>query len=388
MSIEPLTTISADEIALLNAACLAFDVDEISGDALNLCVNTHDHEWIVDSRLGQLHLRFPNEPGSSTPHHWVPVSERIRRFANIVEADELQLMIADDSTIVATSGAMSAAVDLVPQHRQTPEALPLTPTASATLSLRELTLSLIAARCLPAGVVEPRLPMPPLWMQFADESFGFHVDWTEFEAGRATYRVLLPPGVVTGTATVSIPHLVVERFLRAIPPVDPMTEDERDVTVLVGVAPKGHGHADVVAFQTETWQLLLWLTHPSEERWSEQIEQIIGSTPDIQITDTTDIDWILDHRATQVVASVHGNVVRVSAVVASAVEETLDLLRELSQLNASSNGVRYWWDDGLVRSVADLRCTDLPSLPFVVRDVARSARDLGPVISSLGASVA
>ena len=63
--------------------------------------------------------------------------------------------------------------------------------------------------------------------------------------------------------------------------------------------------------------------------------------------------------------------------------ESFELLSELGHLNAASTGIRYWYADGTVRAVHDVRCDHLDLLPTVVVEVADAARRYGPMLAHL-----
>ena len=78
----------------------------------------------------------------------------------------------------------------------------------------------------------------------------------------------------------------------------------------------------------------------------------------------------------------HPDMVRVSSTVLTHADESIELLRELLQLNTAAVGLRYCFEDGVVRVMADLRCTELTSLSATVGEVAAAARTYRPMLAA------
>ncbi len=107
----------------------------------------------------------------------------------------------------------------------------------------------------------------------------------------------------------------------------------------------------------------------------------------MQVLDSDETEWVIAGPASGVRVKLHHghpDVARVSTVLVGSADESIELLRELGQLNAASNGIRYWLADGTVRAAADVRCTELGSLVAVIRDVSEAAATYAPMIAALG----
>ena len=120
MTERHLTDITPGEILLLNPAMASIDVNEVEGEALYLQTNADGRQWIVEAKAGQLVIDVADPNGEHHADGLVPLSERVRRFAECFTDEKITLSVADDSTIVANAGSVMAAIDLVPQHRPQP----------------------------------------------------------------------------------------------------------------------------------------------------------------------------------------------------------------------------------------------------------------------------
>lgn len=388
MSVTPITEITARELSILKGASSALDIEETSGGALHLRAHQHGREWIVESDIGQLFLDVKDDSSTHLEIGWMPISDRLRYFASHLDRDEVTLSLADDRTVVVGDGTVMAAIDLVPQIRPEPQPLHFHPTASVSVTMYDFVNLMMTARSLPTGVSNESLvaPLPPMWMEAAEESLGLHVDWTEHGAPRATYRIAATSG--SGHFTVSVPHGSIDRFLR-IPPTTDAAGEELQLTFSVGHARDGDEERSALRLDAGDWQLILWLTHPLEERWATAVERVLGDDPAIEVVDRDHIEWLVTHERSEVRILLHHgqpDIARVSAVLVNGIDETLELLRELSQLNAASSGVRYWFDEQAVWAVCDVRCTELTSLTAAVRDVAVALRTYAPMLGALAAS--
>lgn len=82
----------------------------------------------------------------------------------------------------------------------------------------------------------------------------------------------------------------------------------------------------------------------------------------------------------------HPDIARVSAVLVASAEESIELLRELGQLNSSSTSVRYWLGGDVVRAAVDVRCTALTTVAEVVHLVGESAARFAPMLAALSST--
>lgn len=386
MSVEPFANIGARDLCLVNGAVAALEVNEVAGEAMYVRSFEHGRQWVVESSLGQMTAQVADHTGVPDQHGWLALSERIRRFGNLLDAPEFVLSIADGNTIVASDGTLSAAIDMVPQRECPPGPVEFVGHASATVVMQRFAVMLIAARSLPFGVSENAGPMPPMWLQIADDGIGLHVDWMPLGAPRATYR--LTSSTSSGSCTVSIPHGVMEQFLRLIPPYDDIADEEVDITIAVGHAVANSEERPAICLMSEDWRLVLWLIHPLEERWSATVERILEDDDTVRILEKDSIEWLVVRQRREVRIALHfgqPDVARVSSVLLNGVDESIELLRELGQLNASSSGLRYWLDDGAVWVVSDVRCSELSALPHALRDVAVAADMYAPMLAGFAA---
>lgn len=384
MTTRHLADITREELQLLGAAASSIDVDEVEGEALYLRLLADGRQWIVEAATGQLVIDVIDESCSGEEEDVFPLSERVRRFADCFTDDTLALSIADDKTIVASAGSATAAIDLIAQKRPTPTSWMMVPSATVAVSMSRFQMLLWSARCLPSGIGEMRYPTPPMWLQFGDGWLGLHVDWSDFLSSRATYR--LPTMMQQGHTTTAIPHVLMESFLRHVPTTN---DDEEDLELSITVGTVRHEGVprDAIMFEADAWRLVLWLAHPLATRWAARVNEEL-TTAGIEVLETDDIESIVKSNGVEVRIKLHHghpDVARVSALLVLSAEESIELLRELGQLNASSSGVRYWLEDGAVRAAADVPCTALATLPCVIRQVAVARATYAPLIAALGA---
>ncbi len=385
MTSTHLADITRVELQLLAAAVGSIDVDEVKGEALHLRVLADGRQWIVESEEGQLVVDIVDESCRGEETETFALSERVRRFADCFADDVVSLSIADDRTIIATAGTATAAIDLVPQQRPTPSGWMIVPSATVAVSLRQFQMLLWSARCLPSGVGDVQYPMPPMWLQFDGDWLGLHVDWTDFLPSRATYRLVT--SMHRGHITTSIPHTIIEAFLRHVPMLD---DDDEDIELCITVGTvRHHGDArEAIMLEAEQWRLVLWLTDAMNTRWATKVNAELAAHG-FEVLDNDDVEWLVRDDGVDVRVKLHHghpDVARISGLLVQSAEETIELLRELGQLNASSTGLRYWLEDGAVRVAADVRCTALPTLGGAVHAVAAATKQYSPLLSALGAA--
>lgn len=358
------TVVPAWDMAVLNAACNALRLDETAGDAMLLRCEGERRQWCVESRYGRLDLDVEDEATQLVPPRWLAISERVRRFARIVDAEELTLHLVDDESIVASHGELSAAIDLVPRRQHTPDEYQVRPVATCAVDLAPFLGALTAARAMPAGIGDTSHPMPPMWLHLGDGSLSLHVDWRDFIDGRSTYRI----GSVQhdGELTVSIPHPIIEMFLNGLP------AEEDSVVITIGRARGRDGERDAIVIQSVVWRLLLWLEDPLEERWGERVDAALAAEDSLRVIDRSPAEWLVSADGHDVRVKLHAaqpDVARVSAPLVIGAQESLDLLRELIHLNESSNGVRYWLADEVVWAAVDVPCMQVTSLLLAIGQV-------------------
>ena len=379
----PFAVLDHEELALLRAGVESLGLSEVDGEALHLDRMVARRRWIIDSYIGQFSCEMPApeaEPGSR-----LAVSDRVRRFAAAFPEHMVELSLADGETIVATADSASAAIDLVTLQGEPPRELRFTPTASATVPLLKFCALMWAARTMPAGVDDPTYPLPPMWLQIADGTVGLHVDWADFLPSRATYR--LEASRADGTATLMLPHQATDHFLTRVVDARQDALVDLEVTFSVGTADDrtaapGRPALRISAHQ---WHLTLWLFDHLQLRWGSRVERVLADAG-LSAVDVTDTSWTVRHADRDVTVALHGghpDIARVSTTLEYHADETFELLTELGHLNAASTGTRYWYANGTVRAVHDVRCDHLDALPGVVRDVAEAARRYEPMLAHL-----
>jgi hypothetical protein len=373
------TTVTEEELRLLGAAVNAIDVDEPKGEAMHLRTAPGRRTWVLEGESGQFVLEV-HDPDVTTTTGPLALSERIRRFGDMFDDEPLSLALADDRTIVATSGDATAAIDLV-STEEAPTPWDFRNDATVTVPFRSFLGMLWSARNMPSGLGDSSYPMPPMWLQVGDGWVGLHVDWTDFLPSRSTYRVRTSHH--DGDATVAIPHHLLESFLRLVPGFTG-TDDEVELVVDVGTVARGRDDRPALRVRSDDWQLTLWLVQPLVSRWERKVDDELG---DVQVLERGDGSWTIGGFHREVVLQLHHghpDVVRVSAALIGPVEESLDLLRELSALNAAATGVRFWLEEGAVHAAADVHCTALAALADTVRQVGHAADAFAPMLALLG----
>ena len=372
-----ITAVTDAELWLLGAAVASIDVDETKGEAMHLRTTLGRRQWIIEADTGQMVLEV-DDPELTETCGPLALSERIRRFGDMFDDDTLVLSLADDRTVVATSGDATAAIDLVATDAE-PEPWDFQRDASVTVGFRAFLGMLWSARCLPSGLTDGPYPMPPMWLQVGDGWLGLHVDWSDFLPSRSTYRIRTTRH--DGDATVAVPHHLLESFLRKVPDFDGV-DDPTELVIDIGTV----GDRPAMQVRADRWQLTLWLVQPLVNRWQGKVDDELG---ELRVLERGRGTWTIGGFQRDVVLQLHHghpDVVRVSAALLGPVEETLDLLRELSALNAASSGVRFWLEEGAVHAAADVPCTALGTLADMVRAVGHAADAYAPMLALLGPS--
>jgi hypothetical protein len=376
-----LGTLGFDDFILLSAGLCALQSSEVDGEAIHLEAGPTGLRWMVDSQHGQLRIERREQPEPGSFQGYLPISDRLRHIAGCLTDEPIELAVADDDALVVTSGPNTAVIDLVGRASGFPAEVDMQVTARATVSMRHLLAVLTAARMMPSGVSFDAYPAPPMWMQIAGDSLGLYVDWFDHLPSRTTFRTAATD--VEGTATVAIPHRHLEPFLRTLPLVG---DDDEDLPVEVSVGPSSSvdDHRSVMRLAGPQWGLTLYLPDPLDERWDERVRQVLDDTA-LPVVDEAEAEWVVSSLRQEVRVKLHAgrpDVARVSGVLLYPADESIELLRELSQLNAGAIGVRFWLDDEAVRVAADVPCMYLDGLPFAIGSVAQAVRDLAPMIAA------
>lgn len=371
-----------DDFILLSAGLCAVQSSEVDGDAIHLEAGPTGRRWMVDSQYGQLRIDRHGSPEPGSFQGYLPISDRLRHIAGCLTDEPIELAVADGDALVVTSGPNTAVIDLVGRATGFPAEVEMQVTARATVSMRHLLAVLTAARMMPSGVSFDSYPAPPMWMQIGGDSVGLYVDWFDHLPSRTTFRTAATD--VEATATVAIPHRHLEPFLRTLPVVGDDDEDLQ-AEIAVGSATSADDRP-VMRLAGPQWSLTLYLPDPLDERWGDRVRQVLDDAA-LPVVDETSAEWIVSSLRQEVRVKLHAgrpDVVRVSGVLLYPAVESIELLRELSQLNAASIGVRFWLDDEAVRAAADVPCMHLDGLPFAVSSVAQAVRDLAPMIAAFG----
>ncbi|MEY4338535.1 MAG: hypothetical protein RLZ14_385 [Actinomycetota bacterium] len=385
MSIQHLTSVEPRELKLLRGAANALDIDETAGEALFLIVSDGVRCWVAENSRGQLFVTVTDRELRRNSEEQFALSSRVRYFAECFDEHPLVLGLADDATVVAQAGPATAAIDLVDAPAAMRQRLEFEPTAEAVVTLRQFMGLLWSARCMPSGIDDIDYPMPPMWLGIGDGTAGLHVDWRDFTASRATYRLNWRRGY--GSSTVSIPHKTIEDFLQHAPIDHDVTSDldhDIELTIEVGHNDTGFRSRPAIRFSAADWSLVLFLDDPLTDRWASKIEAEFERA-DIKVLDQQANEWMVGSLGTSVRVKLHAghpDVARVSATLLDGVDESIELLRELSQLNAASTGVRHWFEDGTIRVATDVACNNLSALAASVNDVARAVTTYAPMLAA------
>jgi hypothetical protein len=387
MSTERLCRITPAETRLIHAAMHCFELDETKGEAVHLQVREGSRTWLMENRMGQFTIDIADEECRDLARGSWPLPERFRRFADFFDDRPLSLDLVDGSTLMVGGPSVSAAIDLVAQRGPAPTPRLLQPSAMVDVPARQFLYLLWSARTMPSGVDTASYAAPPMWMQIGEGWLGLHVDWSDFVPSRATYRLAV--NGQTGFTTASIPHRFMDEFLSLAPLLDD-DGDELELTIAVGVVDDDERSREAVQLSCGEWQLTLWLLHPLGSRWGVKVLEALESVAErddhsLECTDGDLSEWRVRAPEVDVWVKLHAghpDVVRVSATVLTHAGESIDLLRELLQLNTAAVGIRYSFENGVVRALADLRCTELASLPAMVDAVANAARIYRPMLAA------
>ena len=381
MNEQTIGTLDPDDFHVLCAGFVALDVNEAEGGAFHFEADTTGHRWLVESKAGQVRIERRERRPAESFCGYLPISDRLRPVVGYLGDEPIELSVVDDDALVLTSGPTTAVIDLVERATGFPDEIGIQPTAGATVPLRQLFTILAAARMMPTGVSFDSYPSPPMWMQIDGDIVGLHVDWSDHLPSRATFRTTAAN--VFGSATFAIPHGCLDALLRSLAA---RFDDDLTVDVSVGMSNAFDDHRPVIRVEGPEWRCTLFLPDPLGDRWAGAVREALDEAAMV-VLDQTDAEWVVSSLGQEVRVKLHAgrpDVARASGVLLYPATESIELLRELSQLNASSIGVRYWLDDEAVRVAADVPCMHLAGLPFAVSSVAQAVRDYAPMMAALG----
>lgn len=307
--------------------------------------------WHISSARFHFEFCAVNEgaPGTFT----VPLPVRvIHAMTDIATtAFEPTLALADNDSLVITSGDASLVFDLPAHHPGTPVVLDSVD-CTAVVSAKRLADVLDAARTPPIGVDIVGYG-PPLWCVIGDGKITFHSDWSSYDHGRATVSV---EAQTRGESQFHSAVSLVARVLR-----DFTTGDEGDETVTLEVdGPAGSG-CRVVA---SDWTLICPFIDPVAHEWGGTMRrELLVAGYEYHRDGERAVEFLVD--GVQVRAQVHGGrhpVCRLSAIVARNVASSEFLLGELNDWNMSHAGMKFWWEAGKVVAVVDLDSNHMADL--------------------------
>lgn len=377
-----LANIESAELQLLRAAIAAVRPKETHGELLRLRPRDGHREWWIEGQYGRAIIRIADSESKDVPR-WFTACERLLRFAEAFgDRGPVAISVVDGHTMMAEVDGVSAAIDSTQTDADGPDSFLFQLTAECTVSLHDFTMALWSARSMPLGIEEDSYPCPTMWLRVGSNWAGLHVDWSDFVHSRSTYRIEAKKG--SGDHTVSLPHGLVDSFLGPLPFDDQMGEPA-ELNLAVGtVSLPGGRTREALRIEHEGIDWYAWLTDPLELRWATKVEEELERAG-VDVRDHHGTEWHCAHEGTHVRVRLHsGNpdIVRVSATLLTGVSESLELLRELSHLNAAATGVRYWLQDDTVRIAYDVKCVSLAGLGAAVEDVATAAATYAPVLAA------
>jgi hypothetical protein len=384
MTANPVTKITLEESALLEA-CKALDLQETDGDAIHMVLRGGRRHWLARTTHGQFSATVDDHTLGEVDLH-LALSDRITWFLTSIEDNEPSIGMADGSKAVIASTHTSVTIDLIAWEGPAPEPYPITVQASATLPIARFAKTLAAARLMPSGLEPAHYPTPPMWLQISPGSVGLNVDWRDFTPTTSTYT--MEADATEETAVAAIDHLRIDRFLHSVDGVLPFEEDT-ELTIGIGEMTLESGSQPVVVLIAEDWQLALPVVDVLADRWGRQVTEQLRefAATGLTLTETSSTSWVVDleHCVVQVgLQAGHPDQVRISTCLATGVTDSADLLRELSNLNAASQGERLWCADECLWAAMDLPCTRLDELRTTVTRVGTVAQKYAPLLTGLG----
>ena len=370
-----LTDITGGELHLLEAA-MALGIDEMRGGALHLLLRRHRREWLVTTPAGQLRLTRSGPGVIVDEEVHLALSDRLRWFR--LENETAQLGLASPKTAILSTSDRSLSIDLVSTSSRPAPKWDFAVSATATLPLRTLLMTLAPTRARPSGLDDQDYPAPPMWLQIDQEMIGFQVDWSDFLPSRSMVRARVED--TSGSATVAIPHQILDAFLVAATAGD--SGCDQPITIAIGTVSHGDNAVDALMVAADEWELVLRAVDVLADRWGPLVDDALEV---FAVIDRHPTEWRLDVGGEHVLIRLHSghpDAVRISTHLGSGYHESLELLRELGALNAASRDVRFWLEDDTVRVAADVPCTRLGDLATTVVHVAGVTAGFGPLLAT------
>lgn len=375
----PITRITSLECEVLEAA-RALEPREADGDAIHLHIQHGTRRWLVDTDHGQLWAAVTDDHLDPALDLHLPLSDRVTRFLETLHHQQPTLAVAADATAVVRAQHIRADIDLVPWNQPPPRPIEVCTRASVTLPLWRFAQTLTSARVMPSGADPQRSPWPPMWLTIDQHGLSLHIDWTDFLPGRVTYTMAATE--VSGSGTLALPHRRVDDFFRSLG-LEHVDADEDDPVMLkvgIGDVEGATERTTAVVFECDPWTLLLMTHDVVDERWGDAVERQLEP---FVVRHRDGAEWLLDVQGRPVrVRLTHGHpdTARVCTELATDVHESIELLREVSLLNATSHDVRYWFQHDTVWAAVDLPCTRLDDLPGAVRALGQAAAHYEPLL--------
>lgn len=381
--VRHLVDIPHEELQLLGAAAQALGLHEAVDLGLELQLTEGHRRWIGESPAAQLLVDIDTEPSGSSGVGIFRISQRICGFADAFGVDTVSLLIENDAALIAYASGASVVTDL--ERRSSPQFTPwsFVPVTSAIVDVHRIYMLLLLARRRPTDLRDTNYPLPPVWLELEDGTINLHVDWTDFVPSRATYRMRAISH--QGDTRVSIPHELIESALRIAP--EHHDNHRRTMSLAVGTVTNSGGERDALMLGVDGWRLVMVLVEPVTERWAAHVDEVLAAAT-VAVAHSDGVEWAMagDHEVRVRLHHGHPDVARVTAVLLRNAEENVELFRELGELNAASNHIRYWLDDGVVRSAVDVQCTELRRLPDIVDQVSSAAAKYAPMLAVLSHS--
>lgn len=383
MTVNPVTRITLEESALLEA-CKALDLQETDGDAIHLVLRNGRRHWLARTSHGQFSATVDDHTLGDVDLH-LALSDRITWFLTSIEDNEPSIGIVEGTKAVIASTHTSVTIDLITWEGPAPEPHTITVQATATLPIERFAKTLAAARLMPSGLEPAHYPTPPMWLQISHGSVSLNVDWRDFTPTTSAYTMEADETV--DSAVVAIDHLRLDRFLRSVDGVLPF-EEETELTIGIGEMAFADRSQPVVVLSADDWQIAMPVVDVLADRWGRQVNEqlsglnVSGSTS----TEITSTSWVVDLHHCVVTVSLqagHPDQARISTCLATGVTDTADLLRELSNLNAASQGERLWCADECLWAAMDLPCTRLDDLRSAVQQIGTVASKYAPLLTAL-----